>query len=306
MKTRALWAVGLALAAVLWLPSFATGGTTERVSVDSEGNQANGTSSGRSISADGRFVAFGSTASNLVPSDANGTWDIFIRDRGTATTNPSTRRVSIATDGGDPNAYSGLPVISADGQSVAFESQATNLVAGERNGFMDVFVWDAATTPKITRVSVASDGTEANGDSGMGGMTPDGQRVVFWSDATNLVAGGTNGARNVFVHDRVSGETTLASVAADGGLPNGSSDFGSISADGRFVAFVSYATNLVAGDTNGVRDAFVRDLLLGVTRRVSVASDGTQANGESRYGTALSADGRYVAPPDLSTEVPTQ
>jgi Tol biopolymer transport system component len=204
--------------------------------------------------------------------------------------------VTFAKGGGDPDGYSSSPAISADGQWVAFGSVATNLIDGDTNGARDVFLWERATE-LITRVSIGPGGLEADDDSAGWGcaISGDGNRIAFDSRATNLVAGGTDGTLNVYVHDRTTNQTILASVAADGGLANGPSVYAAISADGRCVAFVSDATNLVEGDTNGVRDVFVRDLLLQVTKRVSIASDGTQATNLSRFRPALSADGRYVA-----------
>src|SRR5947207_692369 len=150
---------------------------------------------------------------------------------------------------------------------------------------------DAQTTE---RVSVASGGTESNGASLGSALSADGRLVAFQSDATNLVVGDTNGATDVFVRDRQTGMTARVSVASDGTQANNVSSYPALSADGRFVAFQSDATNLVAGDTNGATDVFVRDRQTGTTERVSVASGGTQGNGASA-GPVLSADGGLVA-----------
>src|SRR5262249_31716922 len=119
----------------------------------------------------------------------------------------------------------------------------------------------------------------------------------FESDATNLVPGDTNGARDIFVRDRQAGTTERVSVASDGMEANGGSGSAAVSADGRFVAFDSVASNLVAADTNRVSDGFVHDRRTGATGRVSVAADGTQANRGSRGNLlpAISADARFVA-----------
>jgi Tol biopolymer transport system component len=204
-----------------------------------------------------------------------------------------TTRVSVASDGAQGNGDSECPSISADGRYVAFASLASNLVPGDTNGRMDIFVHDRLTG-QTTRVSVASDGTEGNGDSGFPSISADGRYVAFASLASNLVPGDTNGTWDVFVHDRLTGQTTRVSVASGGAQGNGDSRFPSISADGRYVAFQSYASNLVPGDTNGVLDVFVHDRLTGQTTRVSVASDGTQGDSYS-FGSSISADGRYVA-----------
>jgi Tol biopolymer transport system component len=202
--------------------------------------------------------------------------------------------VSVASDGTQGNSHSVSPSISADGRYVAFSSLASNLVPGDTNGKQDIFVHDRLTG-QTTRVSVASDGTQGNGDSDFASISADGRYVAFSSLASNLVAGDTNGTWDVFVHDRLTGQTTRVSVASDGTQGNEDSIGVEISADGRYVAFTSLASNLVAGDTNGTWDVFVHDRLTGQTTRVSVASDGTEGNGHSLYGLSISADGRYVA-----------
>ena len=262
---------------------------TTRVSVASDGTQGNDKSWHPSISADGRFVAFSSLASNLVPDDTNGVQDIFVHDRLTGTTT----RVSVASDGAQSNGASWFPFISADGRCVAFASEASNLVPDDTNGVQDIFVHDRLTGT-TTRVSVASDGAEGNGSSQACAISSDGRFVAFDSQATNLVPGDANGRFDVFVHDRVTGTTTRVSVGSDGTQGNGDSLRPFISADGRYVAFDSTASNLVAGDTNGVQDIFVHDRVTGTTTHVSVASDGTQGNDDS-VGPSLSGDGRFVA-----------
>lgn len=196
--------------------------------------------------------------------------------------------------------------VSADGSVVAFMSASDQLVDGETNGLVDVFVRDRGSGT-TTRVSVASDGTEATGgDSGLSGtgasVSADGRFVAFASFANNLVPDDTNDVQDVFVHDRSSGSTRRVSVGSDGTEGDLPSFSPTISADGRFVAFESNATNLVEGDTNGIWDVFVHDLATGTTERVSVASDGTQGTFyRNRFSIlpwsvpTLSADGRYVA-----------
>ncbi|MBI5295146.1 MAG: S-layer homology domain-containing protein [Chloroflexi bacterium] len=152
----------------------------------------------------------------------------------------------------------------------------------------------AALSPSF-RVSVSSDGVEANADSGRSSISADGRYVAFESGATNLVDGDTNDAPDIFLHDRVTGETTRVSLAWDGQQANGGSNYAAVSGDGRYVAFISSATNLVQGDTNGVDDVFVRDRQAGTTIRVSVSSLGEQGNNHSDRSPALSANGRFVA-----------
>src|SRR5947199_301364 len=152
----------------------------------------------------------------------------------------------------------------------------------------------SAGAQTTVRVSVASDGTEGNDVSLGSALSADGRFVAFDSAATDLVAGDTNGVADVFVHDRQTGTTERVSVDSAGNQAKDARRGVALSADGRFVAFTSAATNLVAGDTNGPTDVFVHDRQRGTTERVSVDSAGTQANGAST-GVALSADGRFVA-----------
>src|SRR5947207_7980736 len=295
-QRRVLSSVALVLLTALWGRS-AGAQTTERVSVVSGGTEGNNASLGSALSADGRFVAFDSSATDLVAADTNGVSDVFVHDRQTGTT----ERVSVASDGAQGNGSSGLvtfafpPALSADGRFVAFVSFATNLVASDTNGATDVFVHDRQTGT-TERVSVASDGTEGNAASAGATLSADGRFVAFHSAATDLVAGDTNGTTDVFVHDRQTGITERVSVASDGTEGNKASSYPALSADGRFVAFDSDATNLVAGDTNGTTDVFVHDRQTGTTERVSVPSGGrTQGNGKS---------GRFFAFPGLPAHRP--
>ncbi|MBF5033771.1 PD40 domain-containing protein [Micromonospora sp. ANENR4] len=265
--------------------------TTSRVSVSSSGAQGNAYSTGPATSGSGRYVAFVSAASNLVPGDTNGVPDVFVRDRLAATTT----RVSVAASGAQGDAESTVPSISYDGRFVAFSSFASNLVPGDTNGVPDVFVRDRllGTT---TRVSVSGAGAQGNGLSGFTSSTISGggRYVIFYSVASNLVPEDTNGLADIFVRDRLLGTTSRVSVSSTGGQADGASSGPAISADGRFVAFSSSASNLVSGDTNGAEDVFVRDLAAGVTRRVSVKPGDAQGNGPSNQP-ALSGDGRRVA-----------
>ena len=266
-------------------------GATERVSVSSSGEEALGQSATPALSADGRFVAFASQAPNLVPGDDNGRFDIFVRDRQLGTT----ERVSVGADGSQGNGDSVSPAISADGRYVAFAS-AAGLVADDTNSTFDIYVRDR-TAQTTTRVSVGPGGVEANNLSLAPRISGDGSVVVFHSFASNLVANDTNNVPDVFARDLATGVTERMSVSTAGVQGNQQSVASQVSANGRFVAFDSDASNLVPGDTNGRTDVFVHDRVNGTTERVSVASDGTQGNNRSGFldAPALSADGRYVA-----------
>ena len=262
-------------------------GMTQRVDVGTNGTEANGRSWRGTISANGRIVAFASIASNLVRGDTNRVRDVFVRDLWTR----RTVRVSMSSAGAQANKSSVYPSLSADGRIIAFRSLATNLVRGDHNGVEDVFVHDLATG-RTGRVSVASAGTEANASSSTSSVSADGNVVAFSSSASNLDPGDRNGVTDVFVRDRTRRQTVRVTVGPYGEA-NGRSEGSSISADGRLVAFRSFATNLVAGDTNGLADAFVRDWARRVTERVNVSSWGAQANRET-FRPMLSGDGRRV------------
>ncbi len=271
--------------------------TTERASVDTAGGDSDGPSGNPSISADGRYVAFDSWATDLVVGDGNATGDVFVRDLQTNTTT----RASVDTTGGDSDFGSGAPSISADGRYVAFESWATDLVAGDGNGWQDIFVRDRQTNT-TTRASVDTLGGDPDGWSQDPAISADGRYVAFHSFATDLVVGDGNGATDVFVRDLQTNTTTRASVDTAGGDPDSWSDRPSISADGRYVAFESGATDLVAGDGNGAADVFVRDRQTNTTTRLSVDTAGGDSDAGS-YNPSISADGRYVAFDSLATDL---
>ncbi len=273
-------------------------GVTSRVSVDSAGVQAIFSSAEASISADGRFVAFWSNANNLVPGDTNNAPDIFVHDRATGVTS----RVSVNSAGVEGNNYSDAPPsISADGQFVAFWSFASNLVPGDTNNFSDIFVHDRATAV-TSCVSSDPNGLPGNGFVSFPTISADGRFVAFGSDANRLVPGDSNLRRDVFVHDRASGVTSRVSVDSNGVQGNQNSSVAKISADGRFVAFYSVATNLFPDDNNGTSDIFGHDRATGVTSCASVNSDGVLGNGSSE-SPWISPDGRFVAFSSVSSNL---
>jgi len=205
----------------------------------------------------------------------------------------TTTRVSVDSGGGEGDARSDIAVLSRSGRFVAFESQASNLVANDQNSNGDIFVHDRLTG-LTKRVSVDSLGAEGDGPSREPAISADGRFVAFQSAASNLVVGDTNMTWDVFVHDCATGITELASRNSAGVQANFLSGAPALSADGRYLAFASVATNLVPGDTNNLRDIFVRDLLAGTTVRASLDSNGVQANGASDLP-SLRGDGLVVA-----------
>lgn len=268
-------------------------GTTFRASVGTGGLQTNASSRNSSISGDGRYVAFTSSATNLVAGDTNNVEDVFVRD----ILGGTTTRISVDSAEDQANRRSEDPTFSSDGRYVAFRSDASNLVTGDTNGTEDIFVRDTidGTT---TRISVDSAGVQGNIESFSPSLSGDGRYVAFGSLASNLVAGDTNNAPDIFVRDTLLGTTTLISVDSMEAHGNGRSNSASISGDGRYVAFHSIASNLVAGDTNNTADIFVRDTLHGTTSRASLDALGGESNGAfngGSVGASISSDGRYVA-----------
>ncbi|HVW33671.1 MAG TPA: hypothetical protein VHL53_14120 [Acidimicrobiia bacterium] len=269
--------------------------TVERVSTGPGGAQANGDSQRPTLSSDGRFVAFWSAADNLVENDTNRVTDCFVHDRQTH----ETFRVDLGVNNVQANGECARPVISGDGMLVAFESAATNLekpgVLGkstDSNKARDVFVRDLAEGT-TTRVSVTSDGKQGAGESVRPSISADGRFVAFQSDAP-LSSDDTNKKTDVYLHDRESGETTRVSIGPGGVEGNSGSFSPSLSADGRFIAYWSNASNLVAGDTNKTGDVFVFDRNDGSTVRESENEDRVQGDGMSS-DPSISPDGRYVA-----------
>jgi Tol biopolymer transport system component len=244
------------------------------------------------VSENGFAVAFVSDATNLVAGDTNGVSDVFVNQAGTIT------RVSLGGQLAEGNGPSSAPALSGDGRFVAFTSAADNLVPGDDNDALDVFVYDRQLST-ITRVSVATDGTQGNGDSRSPSIDRTGTIVAFTSAAGNLVAGDGNGHTDVFVRRLgPSPATTLLSVAADGSGPgDGASDEPSLSRDGTVVAFSSDATDLVAGDGNDHKDVFRRviDPDSG-TELVSLRNGSTtEAGNDDSSSPSISVDGARIA-----------
>jgi Tol biopolymer transport system component len=289
---------------------------TVNASVSSNGAGGDDNSLGGTISRDGHTVGFISFASNLVVGDTNNSVDTFVHDLRTG----RTVRVSVTSSGQQTTSSYGYPhdlTLSADGRYAVFPSNDAQLTRGhatstcfdvaahESRPCMALFRHDMRTGA-TTMVTVGADGTAPDGDSHVTGITPDGRYVSYWSDAENLTRDDHNLLTDMFVTDLVTHRTELVSVSSSGRQTRDTSSFsytksGGISDDGRFVAFVADDDDLVSGDDNGLRDAFVRDRVLHRTERVSITSSGDQAElrGPDHGGyevrfASLSPDGRYV------------
>ena len=272
--------------------------TTSRASVSSAGLEGDAPSGKPSISADGRIVAFPSVATNLVRQDHNELQDVFVRDRARGTT----ARVSVGPYG-EADGASLAALVSANGKVVAYSSDASNLVPGDGNRTLDVFLVDLARG-RTSRISSSEVG-ESWDRSEASSIDANGRVVAFRSYGPNLVPGDENGLADVFVRVPGAAWPERVNVSTAGKEADGATFRGMLSGDGRYVGFRSRADNLVHGDTNDALDVFVRDRVTGMTRRVSVASDGTQADpsGFDHGWRAslfmsrpfLSANGRYAA-----------
>ena len=283
----------------LYRKEIATGAIS-LVSADSSSTPAASYCTGASISGDGRNVAFNSWA-NLVPGDTNNAPDIYVKDMKTG------RLVCASTNssGTFGNELSWMPAISADGHHVAFTSVASNLVPGDTNRVCDVFVKNIETGA-VQRVSTDSSGAQVvtfNSDASGVSISGDGRYVVFCSAATNLVQDDTNGAIDVFIKDTKTGETRRVSTDSNGRQADTESHRPSLSADGCYVAFLSYATNLVPGDTNDVEDVFVKNMVTSEVCMASTDSSGAPGNGASAPNPSISSNGRFVVFDSLASNL---
>ena len=280
----------------------ATETRTRRVSVAADGSQVGGGGEFPLVNGDGRFVAFASKSSKLVPGDDNGAMDVFVRDRQERTT----EMVSVSSTGELGDGTSFAEAMSADGRFVVFKSVASNFAEGDVDPgleeALDVFIRDREMGV-TERISVNSDGEAALGPSFSADVSDDGRFVVFESGAMNLSDIDLDRTFDIFVRDRELGTTELVSVSSTGEAGNFSSSDPSISGDGRFVVFDSGADNYSEGDSNQAYDSFVHDRSTGTTEIVSVDSAGDLG----RWGGAspeITPDGRFVLFSSLSKLVP--
>ncbi|MBF0142832.1 MAG: putative Ig domain-containing protein [Magnetococcales bacterium] len=271
-------------------------GAITLVSRSASGTLGNAHSYSPVLSSDGRYVAFTSDASNFAPGDTNGVSDIFLKD----TLTGSITLVSGSASGAVGNYQSIRPLISVDGRYVSFASSASNLVSGDTNGVSDVFLKDTVTG-SVVLVSSSASGIVGDAQSGVANgqlirhaLSADGRYAAFLSRASNLVPGDTNGTADIFLKDTQTGAITLVSSTASGTAGNSSSDVPVLSPSGRYVAFLSGATNFVSGDTNETHDIFLKDTQTGSLTLVSGTASGTVGNGHSYNSPVVLDGGRYA------------
>jgi putative cell wall-binding protein len=275
--------------------------TVEAVSVTPDGRTGNGHSGLPSIDAAGIRVAFDSLASDLSSAPAGGVRNVFVRTLGASA---ETSMVSVASDGGPADDDSWGARIARNAPSVAFVSLASNLTSAADGPDADAFLRDLVTGRTVPVTRSWTGGPATGGATREVSISADGRYVAFATAASNIVPGDTNGQCDVFVRDMASGVTTAVSVTPAGRVGDLDSSRPCISDDGRFVAFVSKADDLVPGDRNGADDIFVRDLDRGVTERVSRSWSGGDAHGNST-DPSISHDGRYVAFSSMAADIAT-
>lgn len=266
-----------------------TSGAGGRANVDSMGNEANDrVFLGYGVSSDGRYIAFASRATNLATPATGGEAQCYLHDRTLGTTTLVSETAGGVRGDGDCS----FPSVSNNGRYVAFLNASTNLVAGDTNGFSDVFVKDT-TNGLMRRVNLGPGSVQADGGSTEPVISGNGILVAYQSSATNLVSGDTNGVDDVFFSRVPSVSTLRASVGAGGVEGDALSFNASTNTTGRYIAFSSSATNLVAGDTNGAPDVYVYDRSTATTTRVSNGDSGTEPNSSS-IQPFVSGGGRYI------------
>lgn len=271
-------------------------GQTELISVVI-GGSANADSRDPDISADGRYVSFTSSATNLIGGDTNAKDDIFRWDRDAQIM----ERISVDSNEAEANGHSRSSAISGDGQRITFASEASNLVAADSNNTTDIFMRNTTDGTTI-RVSVNSDDNQANGESWEPDISASGDHIVFVSLASNLVGGDVNGYADIFLRNLDTGRTRLVSIATNGTQGNDWAEEPSVSGDGRYVTFQSYASNLVSGDVSDTRDVFIRDRHSDTLIRASNSSPTTGGDGSSKEP-VLASNGRFVIYSSKATDL---
>jgi len=254
------------------------------VSVNESGEEGDDNSYMPSLSADGRYVAFESSAKNLVNEDKNRARDVFVRDTKTG----RTIRASVGLNGGDADGASSAPSISGDGKYIAFSSYASNIVPGTSGTSTEALYLRDLTASTSILITYSDDGKQGGGNPS---ISSDGTRIAFWSFSSKLVKGDSNGVWDVFLYDsKASPNIKLVSVSSEGAQRNQGDESSSrmialsISPDGRYIAYATTAGNLVEGDTNGKQDIFIYDTKDSTTVRASLGPDNTELNDDSPVG----------------------
>ncbi len=289
-----------ALTALAALPAAAQHPLVERVSVATDGTQGNSESNNAAISADGRYIAFESTASNLVPNDTNGQRDIFVRDRQLGTTT----RISLNSNGTQSNQASTAPSISGDGQRIVFRGY--HLLPTVNSFAYNCYLFDRSSgTPVYSLLDVRNDGSASTSCCYAPSIDRAGTRVAFVSPNSGLLPPGTdtNGFDDVFVRELAAGTIRRVNLGPAAVQGNGHASQSRLSGDGSQVIYASVATNLVGGDSNGRRDIFLSDMN-GNTRRVSLGDSQLQTDGDSGQVAALNDHGRLIAFSVKSSNLP--
>ena len=271
-------------------------GNTTRISVNAQGQEANGVSDWPDISSDGLWVAYSSTASNLIKRDIGEFEDIFVVELKTVSGElmpGSVELVSRSSSASQANAPSNQPVISGHGRFVAFVSTATNLSPGAVGGYSEIYLYDRLEHT-LEWVSSPSGGAN-DGDSREVSISDDGNWIAFSSRSSQLVSGDTNARNDIFLWSRSSGTLERVNLAPTGSQADRSSYLPALNADGRWIAFRSYATNLISNDENGYADIFLYDRITGSMQLVNVSNTGEQAIEGPSDEPTISADGRFVA-----------
>lgn len=303
MLVRSTLVATFAVTVMLGNAAIAAPGDIILVSSSDDGVEGNSDSTRSDVSADGRFVAFDSKATNLDPLDTDSFEDIYVKDLATggivlASVAPGKSKGNGKGKGGGGsptkgNLYSLRPSLSGDGSLVAFDTGSSNLHPDDPFGGLDIYVKNLLTGELIL-ASRAADGTKGNGPSARASISDDGTKVAFQSAATNLDALDTETTYDVYVKDLVTGSVDLVSVTAAGVKGNGVSFTPTISPNGTRVAFSSQSTNLHPADTDTVADLYVKDLVTGELFLASSSDEGVSGNGSS-FGASLSEDGSVVA-----------
>lgn len=265
-------------------------GEMRLVSMSPQGVAANGSSFGRDISPDGRYVVYSSEASDLTDEDTNEAWDVFVWDRESGLS----ERISMGPGDQQRNVQPGVHAhISDDGRYVSYHSLSDQLTPASENGVFDIFVTDRERS-STTLLSSTFTGALVDGNAFVLGMSGDGRYLSSYASASNWVEGDTNGLQDVFLIDRTAGTTKRINLGPDGQQADSESSSAVLSSDGRFLSFASAATNLVEGDDNQMDDSFVYDQVADQIRAMSRSATGEFGSGPSQAAQFSSSGTCYV------------